>query len=429
MKYLPINKQLFIDNRRRFSALLKPKSVAIFHSSDIMPTSADGEIPFVQQSDIFYLSGIDQEESILLCFPDAPNPEHREILFLKETSEQIAIWYGEKYSKEQAKEVSGVQTVFWLQDFENVLRSLIFDAESIYLNTNEHSRAVVEVQTRDARFINWCKNQYPLHKYERVSPLMHHLRAIKSITEVELLQTACDITNKGLRRVLNFVKDGVTEYEIEAEYIHEFIRNRSNGFSYQPIIASGKSACTLHYIANNQICKDGDVILMDVGANYANYGADMTRSIPVSGRFSKRQRAVYDAVLRVQRAALKLLTPSYTINEYHKLVGGIMEKELVDLNLISLADIRNQDPKNPAYKKYFMHGTSHHLGIDVHDYGRFDRKIEEGMVFTCEPGIYILEEGLGIRLENNVVITKDGYHDLMRDIPIDAEEIEDLMNQ
>jgi Xaa-Pro aminopeptidase len=429
MKYLPIDKQLFIDNRQRFDALLKPKSIAIFNSNDIMPTSADGARTFVQHSDIFYLSGIDQEESILLCFPDAPNPEHREILFLKETNEHIAIWEGAKYSKKQAQDVSGIQTIFWIQDFESVLRSLVFDAEYIYLNTNEHSRAVVEVQTRDARFINECKANYPLHKYERVAPLMHHLRAIKNETEIALLQTACDITNKGFRRVLNFVKDGVAEYEIEAEYIHEFIRNRSKGFSYEPIIASGKSACVLHYIENNKICKDGEVILMDVGAEYANYAADMTRSIPVSGRFTKRQREVYDAVLRVQRASLNLLTPSYTINEYHKLVGGIMEKELVDLNLITLDDIKNQDPKNPAYKKYFMHGTSHHLGIDVHDYGRFDRKIEEGMVFTCEPGIYILEEGLGIRLENDVVITKDGYHDLMRDIPIDAEEIEDLMNK
>ena len=428
MKYLPINNTLFIQNRKNFSTLLKPKSLAVFNSNDIMPTNADGTMPFKQNSDLFYLSGIDQEESILVLFPDCPEEQHREVLFLKETSEMIAIWEGHKYTKEEAYETSGIRTVYWLSQFEQVFNSLMAKAESVYLNSNEHLRAAVEVQTRDARFTKWCQEKYPLHQYERSATLMHHLRAVKSAIEIDLMQKACDITEKGFRRVLNFVKPGVMEYEIEAEFLHEFIRNRSAGFAYSPIIASGANACVLHYINNNAKCEEGDVILFDVAAEYANYNSDMSRAIPVSGRFSKRQKEVYQAVRRVMKSAMQMLVPGNSIPEYHREVGKVMESELIALGLLDKTDVKNQNPEQPLYRKYFMHGTSHHLGLDVHDVGDMLRKFEPGMVFTVEPGIYIREESLGIRLENNVVITADGIVDLMKNIPIEAEEIEDLMN-
>ncbi len=428
MKYLPIDNALFIQNRKKFAELLEPKSLAVFNSNDIMPTNADGTMPFKQNSDLFYLSGIDQEESILLLFPDCPEEKHKEVLFLKETNEMIAIWEGHKYTKEEAFETSGIKTVYWLSQFEQVFNSLMAKAESVYLNSNEHLRATVEVQTRDARFVKWCQENYPLHQYRRAAPLMHHLRAIKSDIEIDLMQQACNITEKGFRRVLNFVKPGVMEYEIEAEFLHEFIRNRSAGFAYSPIIASGANACVLHYIANNAQCQDGEVILFDVAAEYANYNSDMSRSIPVNGRFSKRQKAVYQSVRRVMQAAMQMLTPGNSIPEYHREVGKIMESELIELGLLDRTDVKNQNPEQPLYRKYFMHGTSHHLGLDVHDVGDMLRKFEPGMVFTVEPGIYIREENLGIRLENNVVVTQDGIIDLMKNIPIEAEEIEELMN-
>lgn len=428
MKYLPIDNALFIQNRKKFAELLEPKSLAVFNSNDIMSTNADGTMPFKQNSDLFYLSGIDQEESILLLFPDCPEEKHKEVLFLKETNEMIAIWEGHKYTKEEAFETSGIKTVYWLSQFEQVFNSLMAKAESVYLNSNEHLRATVEVQTRDARFVKWCQENYPLHQYRRAAPLMHHLRAIKSDIEIDLMQQACNITEKGFRRVLNFVKPGVMEYEIEAEFLHEFIRNRSAGFAYSPIIASGANACVLHYIANNAQCQDGEVILFDVAAEYANYNSDMSRSIPVNGRFSKRQKAVYQSVRRVMQAAMQMLTPGNSIPEYHREVGKIMESELIELGLLDRTDVKNQNPEQPLYRKYFMHGTSHHLGLDVHDVGDMLRKFEPGMVLTVEPGIYIREENLGIRLENNVVITQDGIIDLMKNIPIEAEEIEELMN-
>lgn len=428
MKYLPIDNALFIQNRKKFAELLEPKSLAVFNSNDIMPTNADGTMPFKQNSDLFYLSGIDQEESILLLFPDCPEEKHKEVLFLKETNEMIAIWEGHKYTKEEAFETSGIKTVYWLSQFEQVFNSLMAKAESVYLNSNEHLRATVEVQTRDARFVKWCQENYPLHQYRRAAPLMHHLRAIKSDIEIDLMQQACNITEKGFRRVLNFVKPGVMEYEIEAEFLYEFIRNRSAGFAYSPIIASGANACVLHYIANNAQCQDGEVILFDVAAEYANYNSDMSRSIPVSGRFSKRQKAVYQSVRRVMQAAMQMLTPGNSIPEYHREVGKIMESELIELGLLDRTDVKNQNPEQPLYRKYFMHGTSHHLGLDVHDVGDMLRKFEPGMVLTVEPGIYIREENLGIRLENNVVVTQDGIIDLMKNIPIEAEEIEELMN-
>jgi len=428
MRYATIDQQIFIENRKKFRAMLKPNSVAIFHSSDIMPTSADGHFPFKQHSDILYLSGIDQEESILVILKDSKEEAYTEILFLKETNEMIAVWEGEKLSKEQATAISGIENIYWLKNFETILQQIVFDAEHIYLNTNEHLRADTQTETRDDRFRRNCMQKYPLHKYERIAPIMHYLRAVKSEGEIDLLREACRITELGFRRLLPFVREGVWEYEIEAELIHEFIRNRSMGFAYTPIIASGASACILHYIENNKICNKGDVILLDVAAEYANYNADLTRCLPVSGRFTKRQKEVYAAVLRVMKEAKQLLAVGNNWNKYHEEVGKIMESELIGLGLLDKHEVAKQNPKQPLYKKYFPHGTSHHLGLNVHDYGNKYQTFTEGMVFTCEPGIYIPAEGLGIRLENDVVIRKNGVEDLMATIPIEIEEIESLMN-
>jgi Xaa-Pro aminopeptidase len=429
MRHTPINPDLFKSNRKRFAEMMKPNSLAVFNSNDIMPTSADGTMPFKQNSDIFYLSGIDQEESILIIFPFASERNHREILFLKETNSEIAIWEGQKHTRESAFKTSGIKTVYWLKDFESIFKKLAFEAEHIYLNTNEHLRAHVEVETRDARFIKWIKETYPLHKLERSAPILHHLRSIKNSIEIDLLQTACNITEKGFRRVLGFIKPDVWEYEIEAEYAHEFIKNQSKGFAYTPIIASGYNACVLHYTDNNKKCKNGDILLMDVGAEYANYNADMTRCVPVSGKFTKRQKEVYNSVLKVMREAIKLLRPGTYLQEYHKEVGKLMETELIKLKLLTKTDIKNQNPEYPAYKKYFMHGTSHFLGLDVHDVGLWNKPIQPGMVFTCEPGIYIREENLGIRLENDILVTNGKPIDLMANIPIEADEIETLMHE
>ncbi len=428
MKYAPIPNSLFTENRKRFATQLKPNSVALFVSNDIMPTNADGSMGFVQNSDLFYLTGVDQEETILLIYPDAKNNSHKEILFVRETNEHIAIWEGAKLTKQQAAEVSGIKNVQWTSSFQQMLKSIVFQAEHIYLNSNEHTRQYIEVETATMRFNKEIMSKFPLHKIERAAPIMQHLRAIKSKQEIDLIQQACNITEKGFRRLLKFVKPGVMEYEIEAELVHEFIRNRSRGFAYGPIIASGFNACVLHYVENNKECKAGDVLLLDVAAEYANYASDLTRCLPVSGKFTPRQKDVYNAVLRVMRGATQMLTVGNTIPEYHKAVGELMEKELVDLGLITMDDIKNQNPEWPAYKKYFMHGTSHFLGLDVHDVGDFNRPLEEGMVFTCEPGIYIREESLGIRLENDILVTKNGPVDLMANIPIEADEIEELMN-
>lgn len=429
MKYNPLSKELYVRNRAKFAAKIAKNSVAVFNSNDIMPTNADGTMKFRQNNDIFYLTGIDQEETILLLAPECPIPAMREVLFVRETNDHIAVWEGHKYTKEEAETASGIKNIQWLSSFEQILSTVVALADRIYLNTNEHLRAGVVVQTRDARMIQFCKEKYPLHAYDRAAPIMHQLRAVKEPEEINQLQHACDITEKGFRRVLSFVKPGVTEYEIEAEYLHEFVRNRSKGFAYEPIIASGASACVLHYIENNKACQAGELLLMDVAAEYGNYNADMTRTIPVNGRFASRQRAVYDAVLRVMRASMSLLFPGITIQDYHKEVGLIMQSELLGLGLIDHTDIQNQDPDWPAYKKYFMHGTSHHLGLDVHDVGTMHFPITEGMVFTVEPGIYIPKEGFGVRLENNVVVRANGVFDLMGGIPIEADEIESLMNQ
>ena len=429
MKYLPIDNKLFIKNREKFCKKLPAGSIAVFNSNDIMPTNADGTMKFRQNSDLFYLSGIDQEESLLVLFPGFPDKDMQEILFLRESNDLIAVWEGHKYTKEEATRVSGIKNVQWLDQFETSFNAMMAGAEYVFLNTNEHiRRSLTEVETRDTRFIQWCKNKFPLHTYQRSAPIINNLRAIKSAEEIALLQKAIDITEKGFRRILKFVKPGVMEYEVEAELIHEFTKNRSAGFAYAPIIASGVNACILHYIENNSRCKDGEVLLLDVGAEYANYNADLTRSIPVNGRFTERQKKVYHAVLKVQREAFNMLRPGNKISDYQKEVCRIMESELIGLKLISRTDIKNQTREKPAFKKYFMHGTSHHLGLDVHDVPSIHKKMEKGMVFTVEPGIYIQEEKLGIRLENNVVIKENGIDDLMKNIPIDLQEIEELMN-
>ncbi len=429
MKYLSIDKELFIQNRIRFAQHLKPNSLAVFNSNDIVTTSADSTKPFEQHRDIFHLSGVDQEESILVIFPESSKAAHREILFLKETNETIAVWEGEKLTKEAAYETSGIRTVYWLDQFERVFKELACEAERIYLNTNEHLRANTEGETREDRFIKKCKEAFPLHEYERSAPIMHSIRSVKHPIELELMQKACDITEKGFRRILKFIQPGVMEYNIEAELMHEFLNNRSKGFAYTPIIGSGHSACVLHYIENNKACNDGEVILMDFGAEYANYASDMTRCVPVSGKFSERQKAVYNAVLNVKNEATKLLIPGTMMADYHREVGKLMESELLGLGLIDQTDIKNQDPAWPAYKKYFMHGTSHFIGLDTHDVGHWNRPIEENMVFTVEPGIYIPNENLGIRLEDDVVVQGSGEpFNLMRNIPIEVDEIEDIMN-
>jgi Xaa-Pro aminopeptidase len=415
MKYDRIDKSLYISNRQKFTAQMAANSLAVFNSNDIYPVSADSTLPFAQHRDILALSGVDQEESILVLFPNASNPAHREVLFLKETSELIAIWEGEKLTKQTAFETSGIQTVYWLQQFPTIFKQMMAEASGIYLNTNEHLRANTEVETREDRFIKQVKQDYPAHQVYKSAPIMHKIRSIKAPIELELMQTACNITEAGVRRLLGFIKPGVWEYEIEAELAHEFLRKRSKGFAYTPIIASGKNACVLHYIENNQQCQDGDVILLDVGAEYANYSSDLTRCIPVNGRFTARQKAVYNAVLHVKNEATKLLV--------------LMEEQLVKLGLITLEDIKNQDPAWPAYKKYFMHGTSHFLGLDTHDVGLWHEPIAANMVFTVEPGIYIPAEGLGIRLEDDVVVQANGApFNLMGNIPIEADEIEALMN-
>jgi len=429
MKYLPIDTDLFIQNRKRFVEKLQPNSIAVFNSNDIMPTSADGTRSFIQQTDLFYLSGIDQEESTLVICPDAKEEKHREILFLKETNEQIALWEGQKYTKNEAAAVSGIKTVYWNHEFNTIFRALVFQSESIYLNTNEHLRADGSVETRDRRFLRWCGTAFPLHHYRRLAPIMHDLRIIKSPLEVDLIKTAGNITDQTFRRLLGFIEPGVWEFEIEAEISHEFLRNRSRGPAFETIIASGVDSCTLHYVRNDKQCREGDLVLIDFGAEYANYAADVTRTVPVNGRFSKRQKEVYNSVLNVHKAAIRMLTPGKTLDECAREVGKVMETELIGLGLLDAGEVKKQSEDQPLYKKYFPHGTSHHLGLDVHDYGDKYRKLEPGMVLTCEPGIYIKDEAIGVRIENNILITEDDPMDLTGTIHREADEIEDLMNQ
>lgn len=430
MKYDLIDSNLFIKNRRKFMANMKPKSIAVFNSNDVYPIGADSTMPFQQARDLFYLSGVDQEESILILFPDAYEKKHREVLFVRETNEHIAVWEGEKLSKEKALEVSGINTTYWLQDFDRVFYELMTEADTVYFNTNEHYRQSVETQTREDRFILDCKSKFPAHKWEKSNPILQDLRGTKETEEIELIQQACKITEKGFKRILQFVKPGVWEYEIEAEFMHEFLRNRSRGFAYTPIVASGNNANVLHYVVNNQMCKAGDLLLLDVGAEYANYASDMTRTIPVSGRFTERQKQVYTAVLNVKKEATRMLVPGTMWKEYHQEVGKLMTSELIDLGLLDKIDVQNADPDWPAYKKYFMHGTSHHMGLDTHDYGPLKMPMQANMVFTVEPGIYIPKEGFGIRLEDDVVIQEQREpFNLMSGIPLEIEEIEDWMNR
>ena len=428
MKYEKISSSLFVSNREKFMSKMQKNSIAIFNSNDIMPTNADGTMPFRQNNDLFWLSGVDQEESILLLFPNHEDKTKREVLFLKETNLHIAIWEGQKLSKKEAFETSGISTVYWLSEFEEYLKKSMLKASHLYLNQNIHSRAENNVQTRDDRFRIYISKNYADMSIKDAAPIMHKLRSIKSIVEVNLIKKACDITENGFRRILPFIKPGVMEYEIEAELIHEFINNQSRGFAYQPIIGSGINSCVLHYIQNNSKCLEDEILLMDFGAEYANYASDMTRTVPVSGRFTLRQRAVYDSVLHVMKEATKMLRPGTMFADYNKEIGKIMQEELIKLGLLDRHDVLKQDDKNPLYKKYFMHGTSHYLGLDVHDVGSMEWPMQAGMVFTCEPGIYIPEEKIGIRLENDILVTDNNPDDLMKNIPIDAEEIEMLMN-
>ena len=406
---------------------MEPSSIAIFHSNDILPTNADGTMPFVQNKDLFYLTGVDQEETILIMFPDSSLPKFREILFVKETNEHIARWEGEKLSKKQAYEVSGIQNVQWVSELPKLLKSLAFEAENIYLNQNEHLRSSNETETREDRFTKQYKQMFPLHTFKRSAPIMQYLRSIKHPVEIDLMKTSAEINTLAFKRILKAIKPGIKENELQAEFIHEYLIRNASGFSYEPIIASGANACVLHYIENNAICKDGELILFDVGCWYANYASDVSRCYPVNGKFTQRQKEVYNAVLRVQKKCFEILRPGVMMHEYHKRVGDFMTEELLKLGLITLEDVAQQDPEWPAYKKYFMHGTSHFLGLDVHDVGLWHKPVEEGMVFTVEPGIYIPEEGLGIRIEDNIVITKEGFINLTEGIPKEIEEIEAMM--
>jgi len=429
MRYETLPTEFFKENREAFKKHLKPNSIAIFNSNDEMPKTADQVFPFRQSSDLFYLSGVDQEESTLILFPDAPYDQLQEILFLRKTNEQIAIWEGEKLTKERAEAISGIETIYWNENFEAVLTTLMHQAEHVYVNLNEHERYDSVVPYKDYRFTQHLKSQFPAHDIQRSAPIMRKLRATKKQAEIDQIQKASNITQSAFERVLKFVKPGVKEYEIEAEITHEFIRQGAEGHAYDPIVASGANACVLHYIKNDEVCKDGESILFDFGASYGNYASDMSRVIPVNGRFSKRQKAIYNAVLDVFRQAKQMLKPGTLLKDYQESVVTLIEEKLVDLNIRSNQEIKNQDPENPLYKMHFPHGTSHHMGLDVHDVPDRHKAIEEGMVFTCEPGIYVRDEGIGVRLENDVVVTKGEPIDLMKDIPIEAEEIEELMNK
>jgi len=427
MRHTPIDAALFVENRDRLRKLLPKNSLAVVNANDVLPTNADGSLRLVPNNDLFYLTGVEQEESILVLAPDAHDENLREILFVRESSELLKIWEGYKLTKEDATKVSGIKHIKWLSEFPRVFHGLMCEAEEVFLNSNEHKRAVVEVETRDARFAADTMNRYPLHTYRRLAPLMHRLRVVTSPAEVELLREAIRITAAGFDRVLKFVKPGVAEHEVEAEYIHEFTRNRAH-WAYTPIVASGANACVLHYIANDQVCKDGDLLLLDVAANYANYNADLTRTLPVNGRFTKRQRAVYDAVLRVMQASLKDATVGKLHRDWQREAKRMMGDELLALGLVTKEDIEKQTFDEPACKKQFMHGLGHVLGLDVHDVGLMNEPFAPGWVLTVEPGIYLPDEGFGVRIENNVLVTADGPVDLTAGIPVTADEIEHAMH-
>jgi Xaa-Pro aminopeptidase len=428
MRHLPIKNKLFTQNRKRIIDLMEPKALAVVNANDVLPTNADGTLTMQPNADLFFLSGIEQEESILMLFPDAAEAKNREILFLRQPNEHLKIWEGYKHSKEDARKISGIKNVQWLSEFPVIFRSLMCEAESIYINSNEYKRANVEVQTRDVRFIRQCQEDFPLHTYRRLAPLLHQLRVVKTDLELELLKEAVNITGKGFRRTLRFVKPGVTEYEVEAELAREFIKRRGK-FAYTPIVAAGKNNCVLHYLQNDQVCKKGQLLLMDVASSYANYNADLTRTIPVSGKFNRRQKKVYNAVLRVLRASTEGATVGKLHKDWTKDAQDHMNEELLELGLIKKSQIKKQDPDNPACRKYFMHGLGHPLGLDVHDVGDNYAPFEPGTVLTVEPGIYLPEEGFGVRLEDDIVVTEEGPINLMAKIPIEAVEIESIMNR
>jgi Xaa-Pro aminopeptidase len=428
MRHSAINSNLFSQSRKDLCEKLPKKALAITNANDVLPTNADGSLPIHPNSDLFYLSGIEQEESILILFPDASNPKHREVLFLREPSEHLKIWEGYKHSKEDAQKISGIETVYWTKDFDDTFQLLAMEAEVFFLNENEHSRAANKVETRDKRFNAGIRNQYPLHKIDRLAPHLHGLRFCKKSEEIKLIKQAIDVTTRGFRKVLRMVKPGVAEYEVEAEWAKEFIRRRSK-FAYTPIVASGENACVLHYLQNDQICKKGDLLLMDVGACYANYNADLTRTIPVSGKFTRRQKQVYNSVLRVLRQSIKNATVGKSLKEWQTDSHDMMTEEMLRLKLITKADVKKQDPDQPACRKFYMHGLGHSLGLDVHDVSNGQTEFKENSIFTVEPGIYLPGEGFGIRLEDDIQITKNGPVNLMSKVPIEAEEIEQIMNR
>lgn len=429
MRYKTIDNKLFIKNRKNFISKLKNNSIAVFNSNDIYPISADSTLPFEQHRDIFYLTGINQEESILLLYPQSKNKDYNEVLFIRETNDYVTHWEGEKLTKEKAREISGIKNIYWTSDFEKVFEFISKTCVNAYINTNEHYRQNVETQTREDRFIIWLKKTYPKITLLKSNPILQKQRSVKDETEIDLIRIACDITAKGFDRVLKFIKPNIWEFEIEAEFSHEFLKNRSKRFAYSPIIASGPNSNYLHYVDNNRKCKSGEIILMDVGAEYANYSSDMTRTVPVSGKFSNRQKQIYSAVLNVKKEATKLLRPGIILRDYHIEVGKLMTSELLRIKLLDKNDIKNQSKENPAYKRYFSHGTSHHMGLDTHDYCNLEMPIQKNMILTVEPGIYIKEEGFGIRLEDDVLIRENSHpENLMEKIPIEIEEIEDRMN-
>ena len=428
MKYSPIENSLFIKNRKKFIDKMEDNSIAFFNSNDNYPVSADTTLPFEQHRDLFYLSGINQEETVLLLFKKS-NEEFKEIIFLTEPNDLLTHWEGARLDRKKTLSISGIHNICWLNELDKIIGALMKEVQILYLNKNEHYRAKIETQTREERFNNWITKEYPSKETKGCNIILQRLRSVKEPIEIQLIQKACDITELGFRRILNFVKPGVWEYEIEAEFSHEFLRNKSKKFAYSPIIASGINSNILHYIKNNNQCREGDILLLDVGAEYANYSSDMTRTIPVSGKFTKRQKAIYNSVLLVKNEATKLLRPGLLWKEHYAEVGKIMTSELLKLGLLSKNDIQNQTKENPAFKKYFTHGVSHHLGLDTHDYGDLSRPIEKNMVFTVEPGIYVQEENFGIRLEDDVVVQENADPiNLMKNIPIEIEEIEDLMN-
>ena len=428
MRHLPIKPKLFKDNRRRLAELLEPQSLAVVNANDVLPTNADGTFIIHPNADLFYLTGIEQEESILVLFPDAPDPKHREVLFLREPSEHLRIWEGFKHSKEEARKISGIDTIHWISEFPLLFKILMFEAKRAYLNNNEHNRAPDEVETRERRFIDQAKRDFPLHEFGRLAPLLHELRFVKDSLEIEMIKEAVEVTNRGFRKVLRMIKPGVKEFEIEGEYSREFIRRRCK-FAYSPIIASGANACTLHYLQNDQECKKGEMLLMDVGACYGNYNADLTRTVPVSGKFTRRQKQVYMAVLRVLRQCIENATVGKAHKDWQNDSHEMMTEEMLRLKLITKEEVKKQDPDKPACRKYFMHGLGHPMGLDVHDVNSGQHFFKENAVYTVEPGIYIPEEKLGVRLEDDIVITGNGPINLMAKTPIEPDEIEQIMNR